>query len=112
MHTRKLARVLPEPVGAAMSVWRPAAMCIQPCRWAAVGPSGKRRQNHSRTAGWNAWVTGPNLSKSTDTAVGQPWGLSGGESEGPCGRGVLIPSIHDDRAARRDERPSGPTGYR
>src|SRR5918998_6715582 len=53
MPTRKPASVLPDPVGAAMSVSRPAAMCAQPCAWAGVGPSPKRRANQVATAGWN-----------------------------------------------------------
>src|SRR2546425_2546501 len=53
MHTRKAARVFPEPVGAAISVSRPAAISRQPPVWGAVGPSGKVRSNHVRTAGWN-----------------------------------------------------------
>src|SRR5437763_1021589 len=52
MQTRNPASVLPEPVGAAISVSRPAAMWTQPSSWGGVGPSGKRRVNHSTTAGW------------------------------------------------------------
>jgi hypothetical protein len=51
MQTRNPANVFPDPVGAAMSVSRPAAMWAHPCSWGAVGPSGKRRVNHSATAG-------------------------------------------------------------
>src|SRR5918995_948889 len=53
MHTRNAASVLPEPVGAAMSVLLLAAISRQPRAWGSVGPSGKRRPNHVRTAGWN-----------------------------------------------------------
>src|SRR5262249_43118203 len=53
-QTRKPASVLPDPVGAATSVSVAAATEGQPRRWASVGPSGKRRRNHSATAGWNA----------------------------------------------------------
>ena len=49
--------VLPQPVGAQMSVWAPPAMAGQPCTWAAVG-SGNDVANHSRTAGENPARTG------------------------------------------------------
>ena len=54
MHTRKPARVFPDPVGAAMSVSAPLAMCGQPSACGVVGPSGNRRRNHSSTAGWKS----------------------------------------------------------
>ena len=66
MATRNPARVLPDPVGAEMRVSWPEAMRGQPRAWGSVGPSGKRRRNHSATAGWNeatppvaavAWVS-------------------------------------------------------
>ena len=53
MAARNPARVLPEPVGAQISVCRPATIAGQPPVWASVGPSGNRRSNHARTAGWN-----------------------------------------------------------
>jgi hypothetical protein len=53
MATRNPARVFPEPVGAAISVSAPEAINGQPWAWGSVGPSGKRRPNHSATAGWN-----------------------------------------------------------
>src|SRR5262245_7445800 len=53
MAERKAASVLPEPVGAAIRVWRPSRMAGQPSRCGSVG-SPKRPANHSRTAGWNA----------------------------------------------------------
>jgi hypothetical protein len=53
MHTRKAARVFPDPVGAAISVFRPPAISLQPPNWGGVGPSGNRRWNHVRMAGWN-----------------------------------------------------------
>ena len=52
MATRNPASVLPDPVGAAISVSRPAAMSGQPWAWGSVGPSGNRRRNHSATTGW------------------------------------------------------------
>ena len=49
--------VLPEPVGAQISVCSPAAMRGQPATCAGVG-SGNEAANHSRTAGENAASTG------------------------------------------------------
>src|SRR5712692_9102127 len=51
MAERKAARVLPEPVGAAISVWRPSRMGGQPSRCGGVG-SPSRVSNHFWTAGW------------------------------------------------------------
>src|SRR5215218_6145431 len=53
MAARNPARVLPEPVGAQTSVCWPATIAGQPPAWASVGPSGNRRSNHTRIAGWN-----------------------------------------------------------
>ncbi len=49
-QARKAARVLPEPVGARMSVFCPAAMAGQPRRCGGVG-SPRRVRNQCRTAG-------------------------------------------------------------
>ncbi len=51
MQTRKAARVFPEPVGAAISVWFAAAISRQPPCCGAVGPAGNRRSNQALTAG-------------------------------------------------------------
>src|SRR2546427_12684368 len=51
MQIRKAASVLPEPVGAEISVVFPARMCGQPCCWGSVGVP-KRLTNQSRTSGW------------------------------------------------------------
>ena len=59
MHTRNAASVLPEPVGAAISVCRPAAISAQPSACGSVGPAGNRRANQVRTAGWNDSSTWP-----------------------------------------------------
>ena len=48
MPQRNAASVLPEPVGARISVCSPAAMAGQPCAWAAVG-AGNEVANHART---------------------------------------------------------------
>src|SRR5277367_6185233 len=52
MAARKAASVLPDPVGAAISVWRPALMAGQASAWAGVG-AAKLSANHPATAGWN-----------------------------------------------------------
>src|SRR3954449_4185444 len=48
MPQRKLASVLPEPVGAQMSVLFPLEIAFQPPAWAGVGPS-KEASNQRRT---------------------------------------------------------------
>jgi hypothetical protein len=53
MQTRNAACVLPDPVGAEISVWRPAAISAQPAACGIVGPAGNRRSNQVRKAGWN-----------------------------------------------------------
>ena len=50
MTARKAASVLPEPVGAAIRTWRPAAICGHAACCAAVG-AAKVRSNQARTAG-------------------------------------------------------------
>src|SRR5262249_49977667 len=52
--TRKAASVLPDPVGAAISVSPPEAIAGQPSACGSVGPSGKRSANQVRTAGGKA----------------------------------------------------------
>ena len=53
MPHRKAVRVLPDPVGARISVWSPAAMAGQPRACASVG-SGNDVENHVRTGSLNA----------------------------------------------------------
>jgi hypothetical protein len=48
MPQRNAVRVLPEPVGARIRVWSPAAMAGQPRAWASVG-AGNDVVNHVRT---------------------------------------------------------------
>jgi hypothetical protein len=48
MPQRKEASVLPEPVGAQISVWAPLEIAFQPPTWAGVGPS-KEDSNQRRT---------------------------------------------------------------
>ena len=80
MATRNPASVLPDPVGAAIRVSRPAAINGQPRAWGSVGPSGKRRRNQAATAGWSVARTGYG-----------PAGPPGGGASGNC---------TDDGAAR------------
>ena len=54
---RNAASVLPEPVGARIRVWSPAAIAGQPRSWAGVG-SAKARANHSATTGWKSSSAG------------------------------------------------------
>ncbi|MCY1419078.1 hypothetical protein D9M71_346550 [compost metagenome] len=51
MAERKAVRVLPEPVGAATRVLRPARIAGQARAWAAVG-AAKVARNQAATAGW------------------------------------------------------------
>ena len=60
MAQRNAANVLPDPVGARIRVWSPAAIAGQPLAWASVG-APKVVSNHSRTAGEN----GPSASAAT-----------------------------------------------
>src|SRR5258708_38737988 len=53
MAERKAARVLPDPVGAAIRTLRPSRMRGQPSRWGAVG-SPRRSVNQRCTAGGEA----------------------------------------------------------
>jgi hypothetical protein len=50
MHDKNADSVLPEPVGAAINVLRPAAISGQPSRWGSVG-APKRPANHSAISG-------------------------------------------------------------
>ncbi len=50
MQARNAARVLPEPVGAEISVVRPARICGQPCSCGSVGVPNLA-MNHSATKG-------------------------------------------------------------
>jgi hypothetical protein len=48
---RNAARVFPEPVGEAISVFRPSEMCAHPETWGAVG-SPRFSENQRETRGW------------------------------------------------------------
>src|SRR5258705_12272718 len=62
MAVRKAASVLPEPVGAAMSVCSPRRMALQPSDWAAVG-SPKRPSHQRLRTGWKSWGSKPIFSQ-------------------------------------------------
>src|SRR3954451_22318929 len=49
---RKAVSVLPDPVGARINVWSPAAIAGQPCSCAVVG-AGKDEVNQARTGSEN-----------------------------------------------------------
>src|SRR5690348_9792757 len=51
MHARNADKVLPDPVGAEISVERPATICGHPSCWGSVGVPNLRT-NHSCTRGW------------------------------------------------------------
>src|SRR5471030_972414 len=53
MAARKAVSVLPEPVGAAISVGRPLRISGHAARCASVG-AGKVALNHAATAGWKS----------------------------------------------------------
>src|SRR5271157_4041598 len=65
---RNAASVLPDPVGATISVFRPAAMAGQPSRCAGVGsPSASR--NQAATGGKNRARTSSSSSPSSSGAI-------------------------------------------
>src|ERR1700677_1246416 len=82
MQTRTAASVLPDPVGAAISVWPPAATSSQPAACGSVGPPGNRRSNQVRTAGWNIsstrsrYLRAPTLPRSLGPATNANGGAS------------------------------------
>jgi hypothetical protein len=57
IEARNAVSVLPDPVGAQISVCSPATMCGHPSICGGVG-DGNDDANHSRTAGENAARTG------------------------------------------------------
>src|SRR5688500_18143125 len=57
MQTRNADSVLPEPVVAATSVSSPLSIAGQAPSCGGVGPSGNRRSNHVRMAGWKLGIT-------------------------------------------------------
>src|SRR6516225_4154317 len=87
MQTRKAASVLPDPVGAAIRVWRPAAISSHPAACGSVGPAGKRPSNQARTAGWNDSST---RSRYLRPLTFRPENGAGGPLPGPGGRPVAV----------------------
>src|ERR1700750_2685143 len=76
MQTRKAASVLPDPVGAAISVWRPAAISCHPAACGSVGPAGERPSNQGPTAGWNESSTRPRYRRAPTFLSASPPRLS------------------------------------
>src|SRR3954452_22717963 len=90
MPYRNAARVLPDPVGAWISVCSPDAIAGHPCSWAGVGPA-KACVNHSRVRSLK--------SSSADIP---------GEYRPKLGRtSVLFASLCGDRVAHRRRRLGG-----
>ena len=102
IDARNAVSVLPDPVGAQISVCSPAAMCGQPCTCGGVG-SGNDAANHSRTAGENAASTGWSAIRPTyPPARPSSPGLSGPDPDRPAGW-ISRPSSW--RSRRRSCRP-------
>ena len=78
MPARKAARVLPEPVGAAMRTSRPERMTGQPAAWASVG-AAKRRRNQ-------VWIRVEGGKDVGDLSPGPLSACCEGESESAEGR--------------------------
>jgi hypothetical protein len=99
MATRKPARVLPDPVGAAIRVSRPEVIKGQPRACGSVGPSGKRRRNQVATAGWKVASTGCDAvgprSGAEASGVGAARTMllmvgTGCDNQGPAGEGASV----------------------
>src|SRR5271165_4062510 len=111
MQTRNAARVLPDPVGAAISVWRAAAISRQPAACGSVGPAGNRTWNQARTAGWNDSSTRPTLPANTDIPLGNrtpPPRATPDDATGPVSLAGVIPVLLAWLAASRPPRPADP----
>src|SRR4051812_7046258 len=87
MPYRNAARVLPDPVGAWISVCSPDAIAGHPCSWAGVGPA-KACVNHSRVRSLK--------SSSAD--------IQGAYPPKPVRTSVLFASVCGDRVAHRRRR--------
>ena len=77
MPQRNAVSVLPDPVGAKINVWPPAAMAGQPFSWANVG-AGNDEANHARTGSENK------SSELMPSPYGSPPTTSPGEGMLPC----------------------------
>jgi hypothetical protein len=82
MAARKAASVLPDPVGAAMRVWRPALIAGHASACAAVG-SAKLSANQFATAGWNSASTAPDRRGAAELAP-EPARAFTGEAKSEC----------------------------
>ena len=91
---RNAASVLPEPVGARISVWSPRAIDAQPSRWAGVGSSNVA-SNHARTAG-----------EKTSSVTGTPYSHPRTTGEPPLGCGHAVPGPTVDEPCSRRSRSS------
>src|SRR5664279_3223756 len=84
MPQRKLASVLPEPVGAQINALAPPEIASQPPAWAGVGPS-KEASNQRRTAGLNG-ASGSDFVPRFGLAVNPPILRRREKRPGPMGR--------------------------
>jgi hypothetical protein len=110
MAARNPASVFPDPVGAQMSVCRPARIAGQPPLWASVGPWGNRRSNHTRTAGWNratvpAWATVGVDGSELTPSVHHTLAVSTGERAMQAAR-ASVPSSGGPRSTRFVREPT------
>src|SRR5579884_3788234 len=80
MAARKAARVLPEPVGAAISTCRPACIAGHASACAAVG-AAKRDANQSATAGWKPASAASRAGAAPVSGGGCGSGAAGGMAE-------------------------------
>ena len=96
MAERNAASVLPDPVGAAIRVWRPSRMSGHPSSCGAVG-SPSRLLNQVRTAGWkgsSAVITGHSTGKGARRGTVRLWGGDTIHWEADrCGRRIVLPFV-------------------
>src|ERR1700712_3864466 len=91
MAARNAARVLPEPVGAAIRTWRCAWMAGHACSCDAVA-AAKVLLNQLATAGWNAARAGGILRIEPQAARGgrSPFGRGRGSRSRPLPAATLV----------------------
>src|SRR3984957_3307111 len=82
MAARKAASVLPDPVGAAMRVWRPDLIAGHASACAAGG-SAKISANQFATGGWNSASTAPDRRGAAELAP-EPARAFTGEAKSEC----------------------------
>src|SRR5882757_7787210 len=76
MHAKNAARVLPDPVGAAISTSSRAAIFGQPSRCGSVGAPNRSR-NQPATSGWKASRTSTTALQTTPRPTGRTRRCSG-----------------------------------